>query len=351
MTGRSSEDAPPSLEEQLRVQARHCAEFGSPMYADLLSRCAVDVEAGGPVAALLASRADLPAQQVLPLRLLGGVHALVLQRQAPELALWYPSVGGEAVDPDARWRAFVGVVTERVDELQPWLDATVQTNEPGRSAALLGALRVAAARAPAMPLRVFELGASAGLNLRFDALPIGPGRLMGTPMPGEVAGPLAVAERLGADPSPIDPTTPEGRLRLTAYVWADDLRRFERLRGALEVASQVPATVLPLRAAEFVRQVRLRPGHLTVVWHSIVWQYLGIEERRAVTETLDRLAQVASDDAPFAYVSLEPEPEHIGRSMLRNDIRLRLAPAGVDTVLGVAPAHGVPVEWRPDLIA
>jgi hypothetical protein len=341
--------APPTLVEQLRVQARHCAEHRSPMYADLLMRCAEDVEHDGPVAALLSSRDGLPPQQVLPLRLLGGVHALVLQRLAPELGLYYPSVGGTATDAEDRWRAFLGIVVEQADALQPWLDRTPQTNEPGRSAALLGALRVSARTVGDRPVRVFEFGSSAGLNLRFDALPIGPGKPMDTALPAAVA-PLVVDERHGADLHPIDPTTPDGRLRLTAYVWADDLPRFERLRTALDVAARVAATVEELRAEELLRGVHVRPGHLTVVWHSIVWQYLDLDERQAVSDELQRLADEATSDAPFAHVSLEPDPELVGRGMLRNEIRLRVWPHAIDEVLGLAPAHGVPVQWRPDLL-
>jgi hypothetical protein len=342
--------APLSLPEQLRHQARHCAEFGSPLYADLLARCADDVEAGGAVARLLASRADLPPQQVLPLRLLGGVHALVLQRRAHELAMFYPSVGGTATDAEARWHAFCSVVTDQADALQPWLDATVQTNEPGRAAALLGALHAAGVRAGPLPVRLFEFGASAGLNLRVDALPIGPGATIDTPLPPPVA-PLRVAERQGADLHPIDPTTTDGRLRLTAYVWADDRPRLERLRLALDIAAQVSAPVARSGAAEFLAEVGVRPGFLTVVWHSIVWQYLPTNERAAVIAELDRLAREASDEAPVAHVSLEPDPDAVGRSLLLPEVRLRLAPQGVDSVLGVAPAHGVPVQWRPDLLA
>lgn len=343
-------DAPPSLTEQLRFQARHCAEHRSPLYADLLARCADDVERDGPVAELLASRADLPAQQVLPLRLLGGVHALVLQRLAPQLALFYPSVGGTATDPQARWEAFVDVVVQQADALQPWLDRTPQTNEPGRAAALLGALRVASVATGPLPVRLFELGSSAGLNLRVDALPIGPGREIDTALPLQVA-PLVIAERLGADLHPVDPTTPDGRLRLTAYVWADDLPRFERLRNALDIAARNPATVDAVSALDLLRSVQLRPGRLTVLWHSIVWQYLGVDERAAASVELQRLAAEATSDASFAHVSLEPDPDSIGRGVLRNEIRLRLWPEGVDDVIGIAPAHGVPVEWRPDLLA
>lgn len=77
-------------------QSEDCAELDSPMYADLLAMLAEDVGAGGPTADLLVGHEDARRDSALPLRLLGGVHRLVLERRAPQLALYYPSVGGTA---------------------------------------------------------------------------------------------------------------------------------------------------------------------------------------------------------------------------------------------------------------
>jgi hypothetical protein len=82
-----------------------------------------------------------------------------------------------------------------------------------------------------------------------------------------------------------------------------------------------------------------------------MWQYLDPDERRAVGVELERIAAEATAKAPFAHVGMEPDPATIGRTSPRNEIRLRLAPHGIDEVLGVAPAHGVPVQWRADLLA
>ncbi|MBF4161895.1 DUF2332 family protein [Nocardioides sp. CBS4Y-1] len=79
--------------EHLRLQAIGCHELGSPMYADLLLRVADDVRAGGPAATVLAGHEDDPGPSALGLRLMGGVHALVLAREAGALAAHCPSVG------------------------------------------------------------------------------------------------------------------------------------------------------------------------------------------------------------------------------------------------------------------
>jgi len=341
-----------NLASRVDRQAAACESLGSPMYAHILSRVADDIRSGRPVGELLAPAAGLPEDAAVPLRLMGGVHALVLQRRAPELAMYYPSVGGSALDDDGLWRAFREVVDKHSVSLAPWLLRIPQTNEVGRSAPLLGALRLAAARTAGQPVRLFEIGASSGLNLLADQLPIGPGELIDSPMP-EASGALRIVERLGVDLNPIDATTPEGRLLLSAYVWADQLDRFERLKSALQLALRTPVRVTRGSADGFVASLVLKPGHLTVLWHSVMWQYLGDDERLVVLRHRDRLAESATSDAPFVHISFESDklfdPKKLGYAQL--EVVLRTWPSGESQVLGHAPAHGVPVRWNERVIA
>ena len=53
---------------------------------------------------------------------------------------------------------------------------------------------------------------------------------------------MGVVERRGCDRGPVDPTTTDGRLALTASIWADQTTRLDRLRGALELAARFPAS-------------------------------------------------------------------------------------------------------------
>ncbi len=62
--------------------------------------------------------------------------------------------------------------------------------------------------------------------------------------------PLNIAARAGCDPQPVDPTTEEGRLTLTSYVWGDQRERLERLRAALDVAAATEAPVERAGAAD-----------------------------------------------------------------------------------------------------
>ena len=57
--------------------------------------------------------------------------------------------------------------SDHADQLRAALDQPPQTNEVGRAAALIGGLLILTHRF-ALPIRLFEIGCSAGLNLRAD---------------------------------------------------------------------------------------------------------------------------------------------------------------------------------------
>lgn len=338
----------------LRWQADACRELGSPLYGDLLTHAAEDLVAGGPTAEVLRGHLDDRLSSVLALRLLGGVHALALSGQAPELAVFYPSCGGT---PESRpgspeaWAAFRRTLTDQGHLVRTWLDHPPQTNEVGRAAALLGGLRQIA-NAASLPIRLVEVGASAGLNLRADQFYVpGPAGSYGNPKspvvltdgwqgdrPPEAR--IEVVERIGGDLAPVDPLTAAGRLTLTAYVWPDQADRLRRLRGAFEVAEQVPAELRAESASATVARMQLAPGTWTVLWHSIFRQYLSDLQRAELAEGVAALAATATDSARFAYLYLEQS--RAGGC----PVTLTTWPGGDRRVLGSAPAHGLPVRWR-----
>ncbi|WP_370094066.1 DUF2332 domain-containing protein [Streptacidiphilus sp. MAP12-20] len=339
-------------------QADGCAELGSPLYAELLRRGAADIRAGGPCAAAVAGYERAPGPDAIALRLLGGVHALVLTGRAPELAEHYPSVGG-AFDParlDACWGAFRDVVAAQLPWIRDWMTRPPQTNEVGRANLLItGLLR---ANPQGLQVRLFELGSSAGLNLRPDLFRYtAPGYAWGdvdSPVRLEDAWQggaptwlaeaaqarpaLEIVERRGCDLTPIDPLTKDGALALRAYVWADQPARFARLSGALRLAAEQPAMVEPLGAAEFLRGVSVREGTLTVVWHSIMKQYVPAAEWAEVEVELARLAAQSAPEAPFAHVAFEPE--RVGEAFpFRASVRVGERDR---EVLAEAYPHGLP---------
>ncbi len=338
----------------LRTQAMHCERLDSLLYAGLLRRAAGDLLAGGPTAGVLDGHLADPGRSALALRMLGGVHALVLTGRAPELAAFYPSAGGTA-DPGegARlaWPALRDVLNGHQAEVRTWLGHPPQTNEVGRGAALAGALCHLVAEAD-RPVRLVEIGTSAGLNLRADQFWITGAGVSYGPSSSPVRMPDAwrgrpppvtrvrVVSRIGGDLAPVDPVSDEGRLRLLAYVWADQAGRLERLRGACDLAARIPAELRREPASQTIAAIRPEPGTWTVLWHSIMQQYLDAGQRREIADGVARLAAAATETARFAHVTLElirPGPD--------TPVELTTWPAGQCRVLGTALPHGIPVTW------
>ena len=339
---------------QLRWQASACVELGSPFYGTLLEALAEDVEAKGPTARVLAGHEDDPVDSLISLRLLGGVHRRVLQGLEPLLAACYPSTGGDG-DAEAAVAPFLDVLDAHTDELRGALARPPQTNEVGRAAPLVGALWHLQSIV-GLPVRLFEMGASGGLNLLADRF-----RFEGAGATGPADSPvvfedawvgnvpptrpeLEVVERLGCDRDPVDAWSDEGALTLTSYVWPDQRERLARLRGALTLAHANPVTVVARSAAEFVGQLTTEPATWTVLWHSVMWQYLDEAERDAVAAHLQRLGATCDHDAPLARIGFEPRRLAHGED-IGFEVTATVWPGGAEQVLGRAPAHGLPVEW------
>lgn len=340
-----------------RWQAGDCRALGSAMYGALLDRCADDLMAGGPTASVLAGHFGYRRRDVLPLRLLAGVHSVVLTGRAPGLAAFYPSTGGHPHGGDQLlWNRFRSVLSEQRDPIRSWLGHAPQTNEVGRGAALAGGLAYIAGES-SLPVRLVEIGASAGLNLRADRFRIAGDAGTRGPMSSPLvlrhawqgaAPPQSTADvvaRVGVDIAPIDPTTAAGRLRLKAFVWADQPDRHARLDAALEIAADVPAGVIADDAVDAVRQLTLVEGTWTVLWHSVFRQYLDAGQRTRLEAAITALGRRATATARFAHLTLEPEPTSSSRSF---PVVLTTWPGGRRRTLATAPAHGLPVTWLAD---
>ena len=342
---------PHALPFRLRWQAGWCDRLGSPLYGELMRRAADDAEAGGPVAAALAGHERDSLESMLQLRLMGAVHRLALSGRAPDLAAAYPSCGGDG-DPERAWPAFRNTVEELMDEVRVHVERPVQTNEVGRSRALAcGFLWLASNTG--MPLRLFELGSSAGLNLRWDSFSYrSDGFEFGDPASAveftdflasgapPVPTSVEVAERAGCDPRPVDLLSDDGVLTLRSYLWADQLDRLELLDGAIAVARAVP---VDLERADTVgwlerRLAGAQPGSCRVVFHSIVMQYVEEGERERIGAAIADAGERATAEAPLARLALEPGGDEA-------ELRLTLWPGGEQRVLAHAGYHGTPVTW------
>ena len=337
-------------------QAAACRAMGSEIYGHLMGVAAADVLDGGPCWEVLRHKADDRFGNAIPLRFFGAVHRVALRGDAPELASKYPSCGGSGLVDVALSRAFLDVVAQHSSELILQLEQGVQTNEVQRSTALMPAL-VHISNTTHLPIRLIELGTSGGLNLRLDYFgyhgidgqqagdqqsPLLFSKQFQTPVP--LNGPVAISERIGCDPFPIDPLSPAGYQLLKSFVWPDQIERVARLDAAVAIAGRVPATVIPAAAIDVVRAklASAVPGVATVIMHSIVWQYVDFDERRAITECIQSAGQSASEASPIFWLTLEPQssaakfPHLTVRSWPGSGDVVRLAEAGF---------HGEFVRW------
>lgn len=288
-----------------------------------------------------------PFADAVPLRLAGGLHALVRRGGAPGLAACYPP--NPLPDDEALWTALWSVLAK--PDLLEWLDGAPQTNEVGRSAVLMAGLLVVADLFP-QPVELLELGASAGLNLMLDRY----GYRLGGLRAGDPDSPLQlepdwtgdpppdsrveVAGRRGVDLNPLDPGR-DGE-RLLAYVWPDQARRLAQLEAALAIAASDPAPVERGDAAAWLEARLAEPaaaGATRVVLHSIAFQYFPREAKKRIHAMMAEAGAAATPAEPLAWLRYEHD-----RRDERITLRLTAWP-GRERLLAHCHPHGSAVHW------
>ena len=334
----------------------------SPFYATLVERMAADVRHGGPTWDLLEPHALEPSGEYFPFRVLAGVHLEVLAGERPDLARHYPSVGGDG-DAGAAWPGVRDAIAGQDPDVVAELGHPLQTNETSRCGALIGGL-CEVAHTTGLPLRILELGSSAGLNLHLDryryeadGMALGPAdsrvRFVDYwyPTSPRLDADLRIVERRGCDLSPIDPLIERGALELEACLWPDQQDRLETLRAAVTIAREEPVAVDQASAERWVAE-QLQPasasasasadaGLATVVFHSVFWPYPPDQVRSQITAAIEAAGSSASRSAPLAWLRYEEaadEPTTV-------ELRLRSWPGGTDRLLGTGRFHPHPVHW------
>lgn len=348
--------------QALEVQGGICAQMGSPFSGAVARAIVADIVSGGAFAALAEPFADRDVRGQLDdataLRFLGGLHYLVLKGEAPELAALYPPASA-APDQAQLDRLVAATARGHRQSLAAFVTSPPQTNEVNRSVCLAPGFLIVARRTE-LPLRCLEIGASAGLNQNWDRYryelgaagawgdPRSPVRLgaewSGANPPFEVE--AKVAERRGCDQNPIDVRDPDQAFRLKSYVWPDQAERLARLDGAIALAHQHPTCSEKADAAAWVRaHAHAAAGVATVLYHSVVWQYLPTETQAAVAAAIQAAGESATKNAPFAWLRMEPNPANLAAPM---ELRLTFWPGGGESLLAEVHPHGAKVSWTGD---
>lgn len=314
---------------------------------------------------------EAPTEQQLPVLLLAAIHHLVLAEPDHPLAGWYPNISEQphAADDPRLAGTLESFVAERLDDIRSIVRTRhVQTNEVGRCAVLLPALRLIADEVGA--LTHLDVGASAGLNLllprfgyRYDDGPlIGADEATvqiacstrGTSPTSldELTVPEVCASR-GIDMRPINVTDAEQARWLEACCWPDQADRFHRLRAAIDMAREAPPHLIE---GDAVDELGDAIEHLASSGHPVVtttWalNYLTPERRAAFVAELDRLAQ----QIDLSWVAAEspvltPELPHAAdrRDSDRTELSVVTWRSGRRSVrhLAATHPHGYWIQWR-----
>ena len=341
------------VKEAFVAQGEVCGPMGSPFTAGLCFRFAEHLDHGTKVGAFCLDWPGDPGPSAdsIPLRLCGGLHALVLSHRDDALAAIYPPHQMEAPD----WPDLARGLHEHETFLMDWMQSVPQTNEVSRSSVIFPALMQIAHRCQ-MPLSLLEVGASGGLNLRANKFSYDLGgltcgtagsKLHLTPewrgSSPVLADPDIVARR-ACDLNPLDPLDPADELRLRAYVWPDQAERKARIDAAIEIARDNPAVVDRQDAVKWLEQQlnNLPADTCTVIYSTVAWQYLP-QEAQAAGEKLifARGESLRGSDKALAWLRFEADGNSPG-----GGIRLQMWPNKLDCLLGRADFHARWVDWR-----
>ena len=340
------------IRDDFARQALACELLGSPFNARVCRLLGERLNDASSFGARVLGWQGHPQNDALPLRAAGGFHALKRQGDK-DLAAAYPP---NEVDDETLWRALEKAIARHDAFLTRFLDSAPQTNEVSRSSAILGGMLHVAART-GLPLGVYEIGASAGLNLGFDAY----GYELGNARWGDAASAvqivsewqgtlpplhaeLRVASRKGSDLNPLDASDAPLRERLLSYIWPDQTARLARIEAALEATARAGTVIEKADAADWVERAFAgegESGRARVLMHTIMWQYLPDVTQARIEAAMAKAGEGATKDAPLAWLSVEQDE----KDKVSASVRLRMWPEGTDEELGRADFHGRWVRW------
>ncbi|MFJ3248469.1 DUF2332 domain-containing protein [Streptomyces sp. NPDC086782] len=285
-----------------RFAEQQCAGR-SPLYFTLSHAVA-----GNPELLDLADRTR-PGQPA-PNMLLGAVHHILRRGTSHPLRPYFS--GREPLAQEQAAELLVDFCRRHAEQIERIISTrSVQTNEVNRCAVLLPAFAALQASLDERPVRIVDVGASAGLNLLWDRYTYRyddqvlrlPGSDPSTVLTCEVRGgvpPLALdaarfVQPIGIELSPVDLTDSEATEWLVSLTWPEQAERQRALHTALALAAEDPPTVIAGRAQEHLAQmVADTPAdqHLCFVFSWSIYQIFGSPGgRERLAETLTELSR------------------------------------------------------------
>jgi hypothetical protein len=244
------------------------------------------------------------------------------------------------------------------ERLRALLEVPIQTNEVGRCRVLLGGF-LHVAKFVGLDLRILELGASAGFNLRWDKYHYDFGGVnWGDASAGvTIAGNRSdappnldvkpsVVHRSGCDLAPLDPNNAKDATILRSCIWPDDVERARLLEEAIKAhaLAETPVLVEKRSAQEWLENALQNPLRdvATVVFNSFVWCYIEPAEKARILTLFEARGNEASPKSPLAWLRLEwfdQQPE----------LRVIVWPGGQEMTLATCDLMGRGIVWRNHL--
>ncbi|HEY8981124.1 MAG TPA: DUF2332 domain-containing protein [Streptomyces sp.] len=310
------------LAETFRRFADQQAVGLSPLYATLSRAVARTPE-------LLDLAAHTQPGQPAPNMLLGAVHHVLRSGVQDPLASYF--TGHEDLDETRAAALLTDFCRRHTARIQRIISTrSVQTNEVGRCAVLLPALASLQQQLDdGRPIRIVDVGASAGLTLLWDrytydygghrlALPDSdPDIVLHCGIKGAMP-PLTVDQArfvrpIGIEPHPVDVTDPEATKWLVSLTWPEQTQRMTTLNSALALAARTPPTILAGTAQDHLADVVAETPdeqHLVLVFSWSIYQIFGSPGgRERLVNTLAELSR----DRPLHEISIG----HFGHNTAR----------------------------------
>ncbi|MBB3345842.1 DUF2332 domain-containing protein [Sphingomonas sp. BK069] len=332
----------------MRRQAQVARTIGSPVVAAVLESGARQLARAPLTAAVFARWPGDRAAAALAMRFNAALHALARRDTPARLGALYR---GEHRDVDGA----IGEALAAHDAfIAEWMQHTPQTNEVGRAAAILAALKVVRARFD-LPVELLEIGASAGLNLNLHRYaydlggvaagdPASPVRIAPDwrgPPPPDAAVELVAAR--GVDLAPLDAADAATCERLMAFVFVDQSARSRRLESALALARRWPPRVERGDAVAWLGDRLVEPappGRCRAIVHSMVTQYLGAPARAELDAVIAAAGAAATRERPLVRIGFEWTAD-------RAAVLLTLTsfPGGEAQVLAECHPYGAAITW------
>ena len=316
--------------------------------------------------------ASAPPLQRLPVLWCACLHRICLEEPSDPLSAFFATVTQQTAKtrpPEELQESDLTAFCDRHRVLLGELLETrsTQTNEVGRCALLLPVLHQISLQT-GQPLRLLDVGTSAGLNLHLDRYSyryLPGGEISGAPhspllncaVRGECVIPERVPEitaRRGIDLQPLDLNDPEDALWLRACVWADQVDRSQTLDSAINIANEHPVEVFTGDAVADVGRHLTEmsgDGHLIVIttW---VLSYLAPEQIHQFFDILDRYGKEVDltwlgAEQPDQIAPIDVEGSDDSRHLTHLITREWRSGTVQQKTWATAHPHGYWMHWNP----